>query len=55
VATCTNGGVIFGYWSTGKLVMQIVPASTNTTDITMAVTGLLINVLAIIHHLSSDK
>src|ERR1700742_2322346 len=46
--TCTTGGVISGYWSTGKLRMQIVPVIANTIDITMAVTGLLIKVLAII-------
>jgi hypothetical protein len=45
--TCTIGGVISGYWSIGRLKMQIVPVSTNTMDITIAVTGLLINVFAI--------
>src|ERR1700743_3398006 len=46
--TCTMGGVISGYWSIGRMVMQIVPVSTSTTEITIAVTGLFINVLAII-------
>ena len=44
----TVGGVISGYWATGKFVMAIMPTSTITTDITMAVTGLLIKVSAII-------
>src|SRR6185437_7644202 len=48
---CTIGGVISGYCPTGRLKMQIVPTSTNTTDITIAVTGLFKNVLAIIQFL----
>src|SRR6202012_3729071 len=46
--TCTSGGVISGYWSMGRMTIQIVPVSTSTMDITIAVTGLFINVLAII-------
>src|SRR6266568_4572577 len=44
----TAGGEIFGYWSTARLKMQIVPEMISTTAITMAVTGLFMNVLAII-------
>src|ERR1700742_2718250 len=46
--TCTIGGVISGYWSIGKRSMDTIPVITNTTDITMAVTGRLMKVLAII-------
>src|SRR5579862_9568840 len=34
--TWTIGGVISGYWSTGKFKIQIVPAITNTIDTTIA-------------------
>ena len=44
----TVGGVISGYWATGKVVIAIIPTNTITTDITMAVTGLFIKVSAII-------
>jgi hypothetical protein len=44
------GGVISGYWSIGRLSIETVPVMTNTIDITIAVTGLLINVLAIIFY-----
>src|ERR1039458_3142640 len=44
----TAGGVIFGYWSTARLKIHIIPEIIITTEITIAVTGLLINVLAII-------
>jgi hypothetical protein len=46
--TPTLGGEIFGYWSTARLNMQMIPDMLNTTDITIAVTGRLMNVLAII-------
>src|ERR1700761_3848339 len=46
--TCTTGGVISGYWSIGKTNMLTTPVITNTMDITIAVTGLFIKVLAII-------
>src|SRR6201996_5001658 len=46
--TCTIGGVISGYWSMGRTAIEIAPVSTSTMDITIAVTGLLIKVLAII-------
>src|ERR1039458_2480697 len=45
--TCTTGGVIFGYWFTGRLMTQIIPIMANTSDTTIAVTGLFIKVLAI--------
>src|ERR1700735_212698 len=45
--TETLGGDISGYWSTARLSRQISPAITNTSDITIAVTGLLIKVFAI--------
>src|SRR5258708_15390887 len=44
----TEGGEIFGYWSTARLKMHIAPEMTSTIDITIAVTGLFMNVLAII-------
>src|SRR5579872_7475840 len=44
----TEGGEIFGYWSTARLKMQIVPEMISTTAMTIAVTGLFMNVLAII-------
>src|SRR6202012_488886 len=47
--TCTIGGVISGYWSIGKSRIHTVPVITSTIDITIAVTGRLINVLAIIN------
>src|ERR1700761_8515393 len=47
--TCTIGGVISGYWSIGNNNILTVPVITSTMDITMAVTGLLIKVLAIIN------
>jgi hypothetical protein len=46
--TETLGGDIFGYWSTARLKRQIVPEIINTIDITIAVTGLFMNVFAII-------
>src|SRR5579871_3558694 len=52
--TETLGGEIFGYWSTARLKMQIVPEIINTSEITIAVTGLFINVFAIIL-VSSEK
>src|ERR1700761_7195809 len=48
--TETLGGDISGYWSTARLSRHISPAITNTSDITIAVTGLLINVFAIMPH-----
>src|ERR1700743_835756 len=39
----TEGGEIFGYWSTARLKMQITPEMIRTRDITIAVTGLFIN------------
>jgi preprotein translocase subunit Sec61beta len=44
----TLGGDMFGYWSTARLKIQMTPDIINTIDITIAVTGLLINVFAII-------
>src|ERR1700730_15786141 len=49
LAMVTVGGEISGYWLTGKLKSANRPANTMTIDITMAVTGLLINVSAIIN------
>src|SRR5258708_10537217 len=46
--TCTMGGVISGYWSMGRTTIQIEPVSTSTMEMTMAVTGLFMKVLAII-------
>src|SRR5476651_1166141 len=48
--TCTTGGVISGYWSIGKTSILTIPVITNTIDITIAVTGLFIKVLAIIYY-----
>src|ERR1700761_510732 len=53
--TCTTGGVMSGYWSIGKLRMLIAPVIASTIDITMAVTGLLIKVLAIIVYSSAKE
>src|SRR5262245_4363040 len=47
-AILTVGGEISGYWATGRLIKEIIPTSTMTMDITIAVTGLLIKVSAII-------
>jgi hypothetical protein len=44
----TTGGVISGYWAIGRLIIDINPTATITIDITIAVTGLLINTSAII-------
>ncbi|MNY30845.1 hypothetical protein D3C86_1649750 [compost metagenome] len=44
----TVGGVISGYCAIGKLNKAIKPVSTITIDTTIAVTGLLIKVSAII-------
>jgi hypothetical protein len=44
----TTGGVISGYCAIGRLVIEIRPTATITTDMTMDVTGLLINTSAII-------
>jgi hypothetical protein len=44
----TVGGVISGYWAIGKVVKDIMPTSTITIEITIAVTGRLIKVSAII-------
>src|SRR6201996_3473610 len=46
--TCTTGGVISGYWSIGKSKILTVPVITSTMEITIAVTGRFIKVLAII-------
>src|ERR1700735_4452741 len=46
--TCTTGGVISGYWSIGRVRTQMAPAITSTMETTIAVTGRLINVFAII-------
>src|ERR1700712_5679005 len=46
--TWTTGGVISGYWSIGNSKIHTVPVITNTIEITIAVTGLFIKVLAII-------
>jgi hypothetical protein len=52
--TCTCGGVISGYWLTGRFVIAMVPINTITIEITIAVTGLLINVSAIIFNLLNN-
>jgi hypothetical protein len=44
----TVGGEISGYCATGRLINEIRPTSTNTIEITMAVTGRFIKVSAII-------
>src|ERR1700754_1849485 len=44
----TEGGEIFGYWSTARFRMHTAPDITSTIEITIAVTGLFMNVLAII-------
>jgi hypothetical protein len=44
----TTGGDMSGYWAIGRLSIEIRPTNTNTIDITIAVTGLLMNVFAII-------
>src|SRR5450755_4369080 len=43
----TEGGVILGYWSIARLSIQIMPEMIRTSEITIAVTGLFIKVLAI--------
>jgi len=43
----TTGGVMSGYCAIGRLLSEIKPTNTNTIDITIAVTGLLMNVFAI--------
>src|SRR5450755_2957023 len=43
----TEGGVIFGYWSIARLSIQIIPEMIRTREITIAVTGLFMKVLAI--------
>src|SRR3954452_3313279 len=43
----TVGGVMSGYWATGRVSMAMMPTSTITMEITMAVTGRLIKVSAI--------
>src|SRR6266700_3098445 len=45
---CTTGGVILGYWATVRLLIASNPTIIITMEITMAVTGLLMKVLAII-------
>src|SRR5580698_5675869 len=40
---CTVGGVIFGYWLIGILMMARVPTINITMEMTIAVTGLLRN------------
>src|ERR1700760_5107462 len=45
--TWTIGGVISGYWSMGRTAIQIEPVSTNTMEMTIAVTGLFMKVFAI--------
>ena len=45
----TVGGVMSGYWEMGNVLNAISPTSTITTEITIAVTGLLIKVSAIIY------
>src|SRR5580704_13788044 len=46
--TDTAGGEILGYWSTARLLMHRTPEIIITMEITIAVTGLLMKVLAII-------
>ena len=43
----TVGGVISGYCAMGKIDIEIIPTSTITIEITMAVTGFFIKVSAI--------
>src|SRR3569833_726975 len=43
----TVGGVISGYCATGKVIIAMIPTNTITMEITMAVTGRLIKVSAI--------
>jgi len=45
--TWTTGGVISGYWLTGRLAIEMIPRIIKISDMTMAVFGLFINVLAI--------
>src|SRR5580765_4648788 len=47
LVTCTVGGVISGYWLTGRLNNESKPTNTKTIEMTMAVTGRLIKVSAI--------
>jgi len=44
----TVGGDISGYCAIGRLVIEIIPTSTITIEITIAVTGRFIKVSAII-------
>ena len=46
--TDTDGGVISGYWAIGRIDIAMMPTKTITIDMTMAVTGRLIKVSAII-------
>src|SRR6478735_12797942 len=45
---CTVGGVISGYWLMGRFMIDNTPNNTITIEITIAVTGRLINKFAII-------
>src|SRR5579863_554910 len=49
--TWTTGGVISGYWSMGSNKILTTPVITSTIEITIAVTGRFIKVLAIILYL----
>src|SRR4030088_207927 len=53
LVTWTVEGVISGYWLIGKLNMASTPTIKRTRDITIAVTGRLIKVSAIISYLLS--
>jgi hypothetical protein len=46
----TVGGVISGYWATGRVAIAITPTNTMTIEITIAVTGRLIKVSAIMRN-----
>src|SRR5678815_790394 len=48
VVILTVGGLMSGYWLTGKFKMDKTPTKTITMEITMAVTGLFIKLSAII-------
>jgi hypothetical protein len=51
----TVGGEISGYCATGRLISEIIPTSTSTIEMTMAVTGLFIKVSAIMGQVNGDQ
>ena len=46
--TVTRGGAMSGNWAIGKVRIASAPINRNTSDNTIAMTGLLINILNII-------